>query len=181
VSGTTVRQPARFRAVISADQQSFALRRLPGLWAAVQMAVIIVCDIGAVIVVATGITSILPGRSQNLPTGTIALACGLLMVWVVIGLHFRRPVVSVTPSELRARGVFGVTHRAQRFEIASIDLKAKTYGRQVTALRVPYVRKTSGGGFWLDALADDTERRPPDPAQLEVLRQLRAALNVTGR
>jgi hypothetical protein len=144
------------------------------------MAVIIVCDIATVIVVVTGISLIFPGRSQDLPTGTTALVCGLLMVWVVVVLHFRRPVVSVMPSELRARGVFGVTHRAQRSEIASIDLEARTYGRQVTALRVPYVRKTDGGGFWLDALAGDTKRRPPDPAQLEVLRQLRATLGVTG-
>ena len=131
MSGAVAGRPARFRAVIGADQQSFALRRLPGLWATVL---------------------IVPGRSQDLLSGILQLMCGLLLSWLAVLLHFRRPVVSVTSSELRARGLLGVTHKVKRSEIAGIDLRARTYGRQVTRVRVPYVRKAGGGGFWLDAL-----------------------------
>jgi hypothetical protein len=179
VPGAVAGQSARFRAVIGADQQSFALRRLPGLAAAGQAAVVIVCDLSTAFVIGIAIPMIVPGRLQDLPFGILLLVIGLWSLWMVATLHFRRPVVSVTPSELRARGVFGVTHRAQWSEITNIDLRPKHYGRAVMALRVPYVRKAGGGGFWLDALAGDLERRPADPAQLEILRRLRAMLNVT--
>jgi hypothetical protein len=180
VPGAVAGQRARFRAVISADRQSFALRRLSGIVTTVNTVILIVGDIVAVTAIIAGITLIAPSRSQNVPLGITYLTCGLLMLWVLVHLYFRRPLVWVTRSELCARGLLGVTHKAQRSEIVSIDLRAKAYGREVTATRVPYARKTGGGGFWLDALAGDTERRPPDPAQLEVLRQLRATLNVTG-
>lgn len=178
VPGSATGQPARFRAVIGADQQSFALRRRLGLVALILAIAIIACDLVTVLLVVAGISLIVPGRSQDLPLGIVVLMCGLLLLWVVFVVQFRRPVVSVTLSELRARGAFGVTRRAQWSEITRIDLRPKYYGRAVMAVRVPYARKAGGGGLWLDALAGDWQRRPADPAQLEVLRQLRAMLNV---
>jgi hypothetical protein len=101
VPGAVAGQSARFR-VIGADQQSFALRRLPGLAAAGQAAVVIVCDLSTAFVIGIAILMIVPGRLQDLPVGILLLVIGLWSLWMVATLHFRRPVVSVTPSELRA-------------------------------------------------------------------------------
>jgi hypothetical protein len=142
------------------------------------VAVLILLDLVTAFVVGIALPMVVPGRLQDLPFGIPLLMIGLWSLWMVVTLHLRRPVVSVTPSGLRARGPFGVTHRAQWSEIASIDLSARHYGRSAP-LRVPYVRKADGGGFWLDALVGDLQRRPADPAQLEILRRLQAMLNLS--
>ena len=67
--GAVAGQSAKFRAVISADQQSFALRRLPGPAAAGQVAVLIFLDLMTAFVVGIAIPMVVPGRLQDLPFG----------------------------------------------------------------------------------------------------------------
>lgn len=63
-------------------------------------------------------------------------------------------------------------------DIADIELSARTYGRSVIPVRVPYVRLRDGGGFWLDALAGEEEVLPPNSDQLELLREIRTTLDL---
>jgi len=121
-----------------------------------------------------------PGSTQDLYTGSVWLIAGMLLLWMAFHAQIRKPVVRLTQTQLQARGAFGRTRRINRGDIASIDLKSRTYGRSALPRRVPYMTPHNGKGFWLDAIAGDANDLPADITQMNVLRQIRNLLDVGG-
>lgn len=171
---------SKFRAVVSDDHKKFRLQRVPSLTTKVLFGILIVVDIAGLFLVVGGVALLSPGSTQDLATGIPYLVVGILLLWLGVHAYIRRPVVTLTPTGLSARGVFGRTRSVERSQISSIDLKARTYGRSPLPLRVPYVSRSDGTGFWLDALAGDAKDRPVDRTQMDILHEIRADLGVSG-
>jgi hypothetical protein len=169
-------QRSRFRIVVGPDQQTFALRQCRGLGLVSTVLAYILCDFSLLLLIIFTIGGLIPGSGEPLPVGIVGVVLTPVAAYIMFRAHFRPPVVSITPNELRARGALGRTRSAPWSEITRIVLRDRTYGRSMLMIRVPYVRLADGGGFWLDGLAGDLSRRPPDPAQLEMLTRLRAML-----
>jgi hypothetical protein len=118
-------------------------------------------------------------RTSNVIGGSILFVCALFVFWSVFHRQFRPRIVSVTPTELRSRGDLGFTERVARSDIASIDLREHNYIGWGPPVKVPYVTRRNGEGFWLHALAGASATMPTDPTQLKMLKELCAAVGVS--
>jgi hypothetical protein len=174
--GPVTEQRSRFRIVAGTDQQTFHLRPSRGLMLMSLVFVFILGDFALLLMLTFTIGGLTPGSGLPLATGIVSLIATPVLAYTMFQAQFRPAAVIITPSELRARGLSGRTKSAAWSEIARIELRDRTYGRSVTRVRVPYVWLVGRRGFWLDGLAGDLSRRPPDPAQLELLTRLRAML-----
>lgn len=178
--GRRDRGPTRFRAVVGDDGSTFRLEPLPSGGTKLLAGLLVALDIVGVLLLVAAAALLMPGSTQDLYTGSIWLIAAVMLLWICFHGQFRKPRVRITQSQLEARGAFGRTRRINRGDIASLDLKARTYGRSALPRRVPYTTDHDGKGFWLDALAGDANDRPVDPTQMEVLRQIRSLLGVGG-
>lgn len=171
----------KYSPVVGGDGLTVRLERVPGRGKRVVGAFnVVFVDLPGPFLVLAGAALLTPGNTEDIYTGAAFFVVGAFFVWMGFCRHFRKPQVVLTERELRSRGSFGLTHRADRTDIAAIDLQARTYGRSPLPTRVPYLQERDGSGFWLHALAGDANDRPIDPAQMSVLRQIRGLLNVGG-
>jgi hypothetical protein len=132
-----------------------------------------VCLAGTGIAIATNRTS------SDLFNGVVVALAGLFLVWNAVSYR-RGPLVTITATYVRSRGLLGITHRCPRSEVASVDLGAKVLPKSTVATLVPYAQRTDGTRMWLLALAGLYVGQPIPPEQLDVIRQLRSVLGLDG-
>jgi hypothetical protein len=101
--------------------------------------------------------------------------------FVLMGVHFLRARVVVTPDSITAHNIQGVkvVRRADRQDIEEIRL-GSTRILQRDRLRVPFVKLKNGSGFFLEPLYGARDDKPVKPEQMEVLSEIRGILGVGG-
>ena len=174
--------PRHLEAIVSEDRRSFRLTRVGSRRSRLVIACLGVglIVLGAVLAV-TGLVVIVSPNSVGTGVGVAWLIAGLFISWMAVHLHHRAPAVYLTDTQLRTRDELGFTWRMPRTDVVSIDIGTAMLPKRAVANRVPFARKTDGSRMWLTPLAGDAVSEPVAPAQLDVVRALRAALHVGGQ
>ena len=102
--GPVTEQRSRFRIVVGPDQQTFALRRCRGLVLISTVLAFILCDFSLLLLLIITIGGLIPGSGEPLAVGIVGVVGTPVAAYIMFRAHFRPPVVSITPNELRARG-----------------------------------------------------------------------------
>jgi hypothetical protein len=143
---------------------------------------------GAGYLAVTAVLEVFTGAStsilDNVTTVMFILVCAVIAVALVAqALALLRQRIELSPTELVAYNRFGRVRRVPRDEIHTIRMGERQYATPKglsSPLEAPYLQRSDGGGFWLDALGAKSPLTPRSDEQHQLYGELCDALESTG-